>query len=48
MEVCFVTESDLNCVWQNKLDEIGKQNLIVFGFNGMGLVSYKKELSGET
>ncbi len=48
MEVCFVTESALNTVWQEKLAEVSGSSLIVFGYNGMGLVSYKKELSGET
>lgn len=48
MEVCMVTDGALNSVWQNKLDELGAASLVVFGFNGIGLVSYKKELSGET
>ena len=48
MEVCFITEGTLNEVWQNKLDEMGNADLYVFGFNGLGLVSYKKELAGET
>lgn len=48
MDVCFVTEDTLNAVWQDKIDKIGKNDLLVFGFNGLGLVSYKKELSGET
>ena len=48
MDVCFVTESTLNSVWQEKLDLIANHDLLVFGFNGLGLVSYKKELAGET
>ncbi len=48
MEVCLVTDGALNSVWQEKLDLIGQKDLLVFGFNGLGLVSYKKELSGET
>lgn len=48
MDICFVTCDLLNSVWQDKLGEIGKPNLLVFGFNGLGLVSYKKELNGET
>ncbi len=48
MKTCFVTESALNGVWQNKLENLGQNELVVFGFNGLGLVSYKKELSGET
>jgi len=48
MDVCFVTEGTVNGVWQDKLASIGKRDLLVFGFNGLGLVSYKKELSGDT
>ena len=48
MEVCLVTDGALNSVWQEKLGVIGQKDLIVFGFNGLGLISYKKELSGET
>ena len=48
MKVCFVTESALNTVWQDKLCALNGCELLVFGFNGLGLVSYKKELSGET
>lgn len=48
MEFCFVTERSVNCVWQEKLTDISKSDVVVFGFNGLGLVSYKKELSGET
>ena len=48
MNICFVTEPSLNKVWQERLSEISKQDIVVFGFNGLGLVSYKKELMGET
>ena len=48
MKVCLVTASELNLAWSEKLDQISKNDLVVFGFNGLGLVSYKKELSGET
>ena len=48
MEICFVLKETLNAVWQEKIDEIAGSDVIVFGFNGLGLVSYKKELSGET
>jgi predicted amidohydrolase len=48
MKICFVTQPSLNNVWQERLSEISKQDIVVFGFNGLGLVSYKKELSGET
>ena len=48
MEVCLVTDGTINSVWQEKLDLLGKKDLLVFGFNGLGLVSYKKELAGDT
>ncbi len=48
MDVCFVTCDTVNSFWQDKLSKGLKRDLIVFGFNGLGLVSYKKELSGET
>ncbi len=48
MEIRFVTSDTLNTVWQEKFDTVSKSKLTVFGFNGLGLVSYKKELSGET
>lgn len=48
MDVCLVVKDALNEVWQEKLAKLGGNDLVVFGFNGMGLVSYKKELSGET
>ena len=48
MKTCLVTENTLNTVWQEKLFELGEQDLVAFGFNGMGLVSYKKELEGQS
>ena len=48
MEICFVTADTLDTVWQEKISEVGKNDVVVFGFNGLGLVSYKKELCGET
>ena len=48
MDICFLTECNLNYAWQNKLDLLENKDLIVFGYNGLGLVSYKKELNGET
>lgn len=48
MKVCFVTADTLSCVWQEKLNQVNGNDVVVFSFNGMGLVSYKKELSGET
>lgn len=48
MKVTFVTGGSLNAFWQNKLDKTVKTDLLVFGAGGLGLVSYKKELDGET
>lgn len=48
MKLTFVTEQSLNEAWEERLKEIGEQDVLVFGFNGLGLVSYKKELCGET
>ena len=48
MEVCFITDESLNSVWQYKMQSVMNSSLVVFGFNGLGLVSYKKELEGET
>ena len=48
MDLCFFTADALDTVWQEKLHAIGKADVVVFGFNGLGLVSYKKELGGET
>lgn len=48
MKVTFVTGGSLNAYWQQKLDKTAKTDLLAFGFNGLGLVSYKKELDGET
>ncbi|MBE7087188.1 MAG: carbon-nitrogen hydrolase family protein [Clostridiales bacterium] len=48
MNLCFVTGETLNSVWQNKLDLVESGGVLVFGFNGLGLVSYKKELEGQS
>ena len=48
MEVCFVTKETLNGIWERDVKSVSNSNVVVFGFNGLGLVSYKKELSGET
>lgn len=48
MKFCLVTADSLSSIWQNKLTKVAGQDVIVFGFNGLGLVSYKKELEGET
>ena len=48
MNLCFVSQHSLNTVWQERLIDISHHDVVVFGFNGLGLVSYKKELNGET
>ncbi len=48
MKVRFFTNSTINQVEEQKITGLDKSDLVVFGFNGLGLVSYKKELSGET
>lgn len=48
MNICFATSDTINGIWQEKFGLVGGQDVLVFGFNGLGLVSYKKELSGET
>lgn len=48
MKITFVKDSSVNEVWQNNLDKLLNKDLVVFGNNGLGLISYKKELNGET
>ena len=48
MEICFITADTVDNVWQEKMSAVGSSDVVVFGFNGLGLVSYKKELGGET
>jgi hypothetical protein len=48
MDICFVTNQTLNQVIESDLSKISDSDVVVFGFNGLGLVSYKKELSGIT
>lgn len=48
MDICFVTADTLDYIWREKMSAVGKSDVLVFGFNGLGLVSYKKELGGET
>ena len=48
MQLSFVTNGSLNQVVEQNLSQINGIDVIVFGFNGLGLVSYKKELDGET
>lgn len=47
MKVCFVTEKSLNRYWQ---EDFGREvpDVLLFGFSGLGLVSYKRELAGDT
>ncbi len=47
MNVCFVTEKSLNRYWQ---EDFGREvpDVLLFGFSGLGLVSYKRELAGNT
>ena len=48
MQLSFVTSGSLNEVVEQNLSEISGSDVVVFGFNGLGLVSYKKELDGQT
>lgn len=48
MDICFITNYTLDYVWQNNLNDLQNQDVVVFSFNGIGLVNYKKELAGET
>lgn len=48
MNLCFATQDNLNKIWQGRLNDVSGCDVLTFGFNGLGLVSYKKELSGET
>lgn len=48
MKVCFCSGDALNKVWQERLADVSESDVVVFGFNGLGLVSYKKELAGES
>ena len=48
MDICFVTNDSVEVVSSERLAALKDSQVVVFGFNGLGLVSYKKELSGET
>ena len=48
MKACVVTGGSLNAFWAEKLENTGKCGVLAFGFNGLGLVSYKSELEGKT
>ena len=49
MRICFVSKGSLNAFSKRRVEltEVGT-DVIVFGFNGLGEVSYEKELKGET
>ena len=46
MRICFVSRGSLNSFW----DTYGGSDadIVFFGFQGIGEVSYEKELRGET
>lgn len=46
MEVCFIGKG--NVAQYRALNEERKADIFLFGFNGLGEVSYEKELKGET
>lgn len=48
MKITFVTSGSVNSFWQNELEKCAKTDVLCFGVNGLGLVSYKKELDGDT
>ena len=48
MKIGLINSGSINSFWQNSLQKSKGIDLLVFGFNGLGLVSYKKELNGET
>lgn len=48
MRICFVSSNTLNQAWQEKMSDLSGNDVVVFGFNGLGLISYKKELNGQT
>ena len=48
MKICFITNGSLNKVCEQNATQIFGSEIVVFAFNGLGLVSYKKELDGET
>ena len=48
MKVNAVLSSSVDSAWQENFDKICNSGLLVFGFNGLGIVCYKKEIQGET
>lgn len=48
MKVCFATKGSVSDFWEKDVKRASGAKLTVFGFNGLGVVSYESELSGET
>ena len=48
MQLSFITSGSVNQIFEQNLSDINGSDVVVFGFNGLGLVSYKKELDGQT
>ncbi|MBO5285770.1 MAG: hypothetical protein J6B16_02610 [Clostridia bacterium] len=48
MKVCFATKSNFYDFCDSSLSLAGNSKVLVFGANGLGLISYKSELCGET
>ncbi len=48
MKISLISTESAESVWQNSFEKLSDADVVVFGFNGLGLVSYKCELSGET
>jgi predicted amidohydrolase len=46
MKICFITEGGINEFWDSLIKM--KTEVLCFGFNGLGLVDYKRELDGDT
>ena len=46
--MCVITKKSVNEFWQTDLDKINSPQLTIFSYNGLGLISYKKELEGIT
>lgn len=48
MKVKAVLSSSIDSVFEENIEKIANADLLIFGFNGLGIVCYKKEISGET
>jgi hypothetical protein len=46
MKVCFVSNGEINKFWESA--ENNRAQVIFFGFNGIGEVSYEEELAGKS